>query len=75
MKLFVKNLDKKTIVIEIEGSDTIEILKQKIYEKEGIAPENQRLIFAGKELNNNRTLAEYNIEKESTVHLITKTLS
>lgn len=70
MNVYIKTMTGSTIPIEIDEDDSIEILKEKIEKKEGIPPDQQRLVFSGKQLDNTKTISDYQIKEDSTLNLV-----
>jgi len=70
MIIFIKTLTGKSLILNVASNDTIGSVKQRIQDREGIPPDHQRLIYGSVDLQDVRTLAEYNIRKDSTLHLV-----
>jgi ubiquitin C len=69
-QIFIKTLQGKTMTLDVADTDTIASVKQKIYDKENIPQDQQRLVFNGKQLEDNMTIADYNIQTDANIHLV-----
>ena len=74
MDIFVKSITSKTIALRVEGNDRVSHLKEKIFMKEGIKTESQSLIYSGKQMQDDRTLNEYGVRQDATIHLVLRLL-
>jgi ubiquitin C len=70
IQIFVRNLVGKTLALRVDPFDLVDTVKNTIHEREGVPPCEQRLIFSGRQLENGRTLADYNIQRDNTLHLV-----